>query len=269
MEFLKTISKRKTLLSEIIYVALNIGLAITLLLVTRLTGSLVPPLIIVLLSKWRVLAVRTRYWAANIQANLICFIVSVSYVIFLFSTNPDSSDLGNTESWIVQCVLALLYIGWLTWLKPKTKRVYIVAQAGAALFTGITAVFVISYGWIATPVVLLTWLIGYSTARHVITSYEEDHVMLFSLSFGLVMAEIGWLAYHWTIAYRLPFVTNVMVPQVSIISLLIAFITYQVYNSIYHHQKIKMNDIIAPLIFSFGLIGLLLLFRNGIDQIIF
>ncbi len=248
---------------------LNVGLAVALLLIVRLTDSMVTALIIVLLSKWRVFAVRTRFWAANLQANSICFIVSLSYVIFLFSANPDSADTSNVASWIAQIFLSILYIGWLVWLKPKSKRVFVVAQAGVALFTGITAVYMVAYGWIATPVVLLVWLIGYSTARHVIASYEEDHIILLSLCFGLVMAEIGWLAYHWTIAYHLPFLTDILIPQVSIIALSVAFLAYKSYDSIYHHQKVRLNEIMLPLIFTIGLVGVLVLFRNGIDQIIF
>lgn len=269
MEFLKTISKRRTLLSEVLYVLLNVGLAVTLLLVVRFTGSLIPAIVIVFLSKWRVFAVRTRFWAANIQANSICFIVSLSFVIFLFSANPEPADASNLPSWIIQSVMTLLYIGWLVWLKPLSKRVYVVAQAGVALFTGITALYMVSYGWIAAPVVLLVWLIGYSTARHVLATYEEDNIILLSLCFGLVMAEIGWLAYHWTIAYHVPFLTGILIPQVSIIALATGFLAYEAYNSFYHHQKIRINDIVLPLIFSVGLAGVLVLFRNGIDQIIF
>lgn len=268
MEFLKTITKRRSLWSEIIYVILNVGLAVTLLLVVRFTNSLVPALIIVLLSKWRVFAVRTRFWLANIQANAVCFIVSLSYVIFLFVANPSSADAGDTQSLAIQIILAILYVGWLVLLKPQSKRVYVVAQAGVALFTGVTALYMVSYGWIATPVVLIIWLIGYVAARHALNTYEEDHIILLSLAFGLVMAEIGWLAYHWTIAYRLPLLNQVLIPQVSIIALVTGFLTYVSYDSYYHHQKIRMTEIILPLLFAAALAVVLILFRNGIDQII-
>lgn len=268
MEFLKIISKRRSLWSEIIYVALNVGLAIGLLLVVRYTNSLVPALIIVLLSKWRVFAVRTRFWLANIQANAVCFIVSISYVIFLFAANPAISDNSDWSSLIIQSILAALYIAWLVLLKPQSKRIYVVSQAGTALFTGVTALYMVSYGWIAAPVVALVWLIGYVAARHVLASYEEDHVIFLSLSFGLIIAEIGWLAYHWVIAYSVPFLTNLLIPQVSIITLATGFLAYMGYDSFYHHQKIRTAEMVLPLVFTIGLVGILILFRNGIDQII-
>lgn len=268
MEFLKTISKRRSLLSEIVYIVLNIGLAVALMLTVHYTNSLVPAFILVLISKWRVFAVRFRFWTANIQANAACFIVSLSYVIFLFYSNPSTTDANIWPSLIAQSILTLLYIGWLIFLKPKSKRIYVVAQAGVALFTGITAIFMLSYGWIAAPVVVMVWLVGYATSRHVLSSYEEDHIVLLSLAFGLVMAEIGWLAYHWTIAYNIPLLSNLLIPQVSIITLSVGFLTYKAYNSFHHHEKIRMNEIILPLVFAVGLVSILVLFRNGIDQII-
>lgn len=61
MEFLKA-AKRRTLLSELTYVALNIGLAVAILVVVLVIESPLPAIALVLLSKWRILAVRPRYW---------------------------------------------------------------------------------------------------------------------------------------------------------------------------------------------------------------
>ena len=268
MDFLKTITKRRSLVSEIIYIALNVGLAILLLLVVRFTNSLVPAIILVLLSKWRVLAVRTRFWLANIQANAVCLIVSLGYVILLSSVNPSVSGVDSLSSLISQLVLATLYIIWLVLLKPQSKRHYMVMQAGIALFVGLTTLYMISYSWIASVVVVMVYLIGYVVARHVLSSYEEDQTVLLSLCFAFIMSQIGWLSHHWAIAYKLPFSANILLPQFSLVSLLIGFLIYKVYDSYYHNQKVRISDIILPMIFSIGLITILLLFRNGIDQII-
>jgi hypothetical protein len=259
MEFLKTV-KRRSFLSEAVYVVLNLGLAVALMLIIRTTGSLWLAFALVLLSKWRVLAVRLRFWFANIQADLVSFIVSISFVVFLYITNP--TNVGDTQSLIVQGILVLLYIGWLLFLKPQSKRAYIVAQAGVALFTGITAIYIMAYGWDASPVVILVWLVGYATARHVLSSYDdEDHVTLLSLAWGLILVEIGWLAYHWTIAYHLS--TNILLPQASIVILCFGFLAYTSYDSFYHHQKIRISDIILPLLFTISIIGVLMLAFNG------
>lgn len=263
MEFLKII-KRRSFINEVVYIVLNVGLAIALLVVIRVTGSLLPAFALVLLSKWRVLAVRPRFWFANIQADLVSLIVSVGFVVLLYSVSLKNGT--DTQIFITQCISTLLYVAWLLFLRPKSKRAYVVTQAGVALFVGVTAIYAVSYSWIASPVVLLMWLVGYATARHVLGSYdEESHTMLLSLSWGLIMAEIGWLAYHWTIAYQLPIFTNVLLPQVSIITLCLGFLGYNAYDSYYHHQKVRLSDIILPLIFTISIIIVLVVAFNGVS----
>lgn len=260
MEFLKVV-KRRSFLSEIVYVLLNIGMAVLLMFMVRITGLLWPAFLLVLLSKWRVLAVRPRFWFANVQTDLVSFIVSISYVIFMFYSNP--SKIGDFQSWVAQIALAVLYIAWLLLIRPRSKRSYVVTQAGVALFVGMTSVYVMTYGWPSSMIVLLTWLVGYATARHIFSSYdEENHVLLLSIAWGLTVAEIGWLAYHWAIAYRLPVVNNLLLPQISIVITCFGLIAFKAYDSFYHNQKIRMNDILMPLLFSIGIICVLVLAFN-------
>jgi len=266
MEFLKHF-KRRSFLNEAIYVTLNIGLSVALMIIVRVTGLIWPALILVFLSKWRIFAVRPQFWFANIQANLVSFIVSVSYVVFLYAVGL--LNVSDTQILALQLILAVMDACWLLFLKPKSKRKYIILQAGVALFVGITAVFSMSYGWIATPVVLLVWLIGYATAKHVLSNYDdEDRVVLLSLSWGVIMAEIAWVAYHWTIAYRLPLISGVFIPQVSIIAFCLSFLAYKIYDSFYHYQKVRMNDIILPLIFTVATILALVVGFNGVANIV-
>lgn len=262
MEFLKII-KRRSFLSEVIYVGLNVGLAVALMVLVKVTGSIWLALVLVLVSKWRIFAVRPQFWIANMQANLVSMIVSVSYVVFLYITNL--MNISSLQILTLQIVLVVLDICWLLLLKPQSKRVFVVAQAGVALFVGISAIYSMSYGWIATPVVALVWLVGFATARHALGSYDdEDHILLLSLAWGLVVAEIGWLAYHWAIAYRVPIIASLLIPQVSIVIICLGFLAYKTYNSYYHFQKIRLSDIILPLIFTLGIIGILVIGLNSV-----
>ena len=59
MEFLKNV-RRRSFLSEVVYIALNIGLAIAVVLIIRATESPWPAVGLVFLSKWRVLAVKAE-----------------------------------------------------------------------------------------------------------------------------------------------------------------------------------------------------------------
>jgi hypothetical protein len=252
MEFLKS-SKRRSFLSELVYITLNVALAIAILLVVRAIESPLPAFGLVLLSKWRILAVRPRYWFANVQANLVDIIVSLSIVILLYAASG---------ALVVQLLLTLLYIGWLLFIKPRSKRVFISIQAGAAIFLGVTALMTVSYDWIASAVVLPMWAIGYNAARHVLGSYEDAHMSFYSLIWGLLFAEIGWLTYHWTFAYSLPGAGDIKLSQAAIIMLAISFFAERAYASYSHHGAVRSSDIILPGLLSVSLIVILLLFFN-------
>ncbi len=254
MEFLK-IAKRRSFLSELIYIALQIGLALAVVIVIRATESPWPAIGLVALSKWRVLAVKPRYWFVNLQANMVDFIVGISIVGLLYTTYVGHGE--STQKFLVLSVLTLLYMGWLLFLKPQSKRVYVAAQAGIALFAGVAALFIFGYDWWVSAVVLLMWLIGYSTAHHILASYSETHISFLSLLWALALAELGWLAYHWTFAYVL-----LPIPRVALTVACIAFIAQQCYDSYYHHQRIRGNDILMPVLFAVSIIVILPLVLN-------
>lgn len=255
MEFLKS-SKRRSVISELVYVVLNVGLAVAVLAVVWAIESPLPAFGLVFLSKWRVLAVRPRYWFANVQANLVDLIVSVSVVVLLYAAS---------EAIIAQILLTILYIVWLLYVKPRSKRVFITIQAGAALFLGVTALMSVSYDWLSSLVVLFMWLIGYSAARHVLGNYEEVHIAFYSLLWGLIVAELGWLMYHWTFAYSLPGVGDIMLSQTAIIVLAMSFLAERAYGSYTHHGVVRSGDIIMPTLLSVSLVVILLAFFNTIN----
>lgn len=255
MEFLKS-SKRRSFVSELIYILLNVALAVAILVVVWAIESPIAAFALVLLSKWRVLAVRPRYWFANVQANLVDIIVGISVVVLLYAAS---------HALVAQIGLTILYIGWLLYIKPRSKRTFIAVQAGTALFLGVTALMTASYDWIASVVVLAMWLIGYSTARHVLGSYEEAHVSFYSLVWGLVMAEIGWLAYHWSFAYGLPGVGSIKLSQAAIVSLAISFVAERVYMSFVKHGSVRSADITLPILLSVSLVIVILAFFNNVS----
>lgn len=252
MEFLKS-SKRRSLVSELIYIGLNIAFAVTLLVIVLAFDSPLLAVALVLLSKWRILAVRPRYWFANFQANLVDLIVSLSIVVMLYSA---------AGALAAQIFLTMLFIGWLLFIKPRSRRIHVAIQAGAAVFLGVSALMFISYGWIASIVVGLMWVIGYSAARHVLSSHEEVHASFYSLVWGLVFAELGWLAYHWTFAYTLPGVGDIKLVQIALICLAISFLAERAYSSYMKHGTIKSNDIIMPALLSVSVTILLLTVFN-------
>lgn len=254
MEFLKS-SKRRSLVSELVYIILNIALAAAILAVVVTTESMVAGMALVLLSKWRVFAVRMRYWSANIKANLVDTIVGLSIVVLIASASG---------AFAAQCLLTLLYIVWLLFIKPRSKRVYVAIQAVTAVFLGVTALMTLSYGWWASVVVVLMWLIGYASARHNLSTYEEAHSSFYTLVCGLVFAELGWLSYHWTLAYAIPLFGGIKIPQVALIAVALTFLTERAYASYRRHDRIRSTDIMLPALLSVSIVLILLVFFNRI-----
>jgi hypothetical protein len=266
MEFLKLVRKR-SFLSEAVYTVLNIALAIAVVVVIRYTGSVGFAIGLVVLSKWRVFAVRPRFWWANLRSNLVDFIVSISFVLHMFIVND--TNIVESQKLLLLAILTMLYIGWLLFIKPRSKRTYIAVQAGAAVLMGTSALFALSYNWPASLVVLAMWLIGYTAARHILSAYDDEtHGLFLSLAWGVILSELGWVAYHWTIAYNLPFVTSLHIPQVAILATLMSFVAFKSYDSFHKHAKIRINDIILPLLFTLGVAVLLLTIFNRVGTAI-
>ena len=254
MEFLKS-SKRRTLVSELMYIILNIALAGAILAVILVTESVVAAMGLVLLSKWRIFAVRPRYWTANLKANLVDTIVGLSIVVLIASA---------AGALVAQCFLTLLYIVWLLFIKPRSKRVYVAIQATAAVFLGVTALMTVSYGWAASVVVVLMWIIGYASARHNLSTYEEPHSSFYTLACGLVFAELGWLSYHWTFAYDIPLFGAVKIPQVALVAVALTFLTERAYASYRRHDGMRSSDLMLPALLSVSIVLILLFFFNRI-----
>lgn len=266
MEFLKLVRKR-SFLSEAVYTVLNIALAIAVVIVIISTDSVIFAIGLVILSKWRVFAVRPRFWWANLRSNMVDFIVSISFVINMHIVN--TAGIEDSRKLLILGILTLLYIGWLLFIKPRSKRAYIAVQAGAAVFLGTSALFAISFNWPVSLVVLVMWLIGYTAARHVLGSYDDEtHGLFLSLAWGVIMAEVAWVAYHWTIAYSLPLLPSLHVPQVAIIVTLMSFLAFKSYDSFHKHAKIRISDIILPLLFTVSVILILVIVFNRVGTAI-
>lgn len=266
MELLKLV-RRRSFLSELVYAVLNIALAIVILLVIRYTESIPLAIALVVLSKWRVFAVRPRFWWANLRSNIVDFIVSISVVLHMYALN--SAPIEEPRKLILLGVFALLYIGWLLYIKPRSKRTFVALQAGIAVFLGTSALFTISFNWPVSLVVMAMWVIGYSAARHILSSYDDEtHGLFLGLAWGLVLAEISWVAYHWAIAYSLPLISSVQIPQVAILVTLVSFLAYKAYDSFHHHAKIRASDIILPLLFTLSVALVLLVLFNRVGTAI-
>lgn len=240
MDLLKA-HKRRTKLSEAAYIVLNLALPIALLSIVLASQTPWLAFGLVLLSKWRALAVRPRFWFANLVANMVDILVGMSVVVLLYAA---------TGSLWLQWLLAILYAGWLLFIKPRSSRKYVAAQAGIAVFLGITALSIVSYSWNIVFFVLVMWLIGYTSTRHVISSYDEPHTGLYSLISAFVFAELGWIGYHWLAAYPLPGFETIQFSQLALFVTLYSFIAERAYASYQKHGVVKRSDVIMPVVLT-------------------
>lgn len=254
MELIKS-AARRTRVSEIIYTFLNVAYAALLLvLILEFSGQPYLAYLVVILSKWRALAVRPRFWVANIRTNLLDMLVGLSVVTLLWQ---------NTGHMVVQIVITVLFALWLVLLKPLSKRRWIIIQAGIAQFVGVMALFFVAHTIPSTFVVLLAWLIGFMSARHIVNSYNNEYEdVTMSAIWGVVLAEIAWLMHHWTIAY-----TTFNIPQISIIITLLGYAALVVYDYLYHGKSGRAiwSSLSMPILFAIAGVALLLIFFNGFD----
>lgn len=148
-------------------------------------------ILLVLLSKWRMFAVRPRYWMANLIASSADILVSLALVLFMANTSIQWWQLFWTAA----------YAAWLIWLKPRSDVLSVSIQAMLAQLLGL-AVLYLKFG--DTPLIALvagTWLVTYLAARHFLTSFEEAHTTLLAHVWAYFAAGLAFVLGHWLLFY--------------------------------------------------------------------
>lgn len=148
-------------------------------------------LIIIVLSKWRMFAVRPRFWPANVRANAIDLMVGISVVVFMAH-----------GSMAAQFLWTVLYGVWLVAIKPTTGSFMVSAQAFIGQLAALMALFVAWSGGPLYGLVLLTGLVCYLSARHFFESFDEPYSKLLSYLWGYFGAALTWVLGHWLLFYQ-------------------------------------------------------------------
>ncbi len=148
-------------------------------------------LTVILLSKWRMFAVKPRHWPANIRANAVDLIVGVSILVFMAHS--------VTTPW--QLIWAVTYGVWLLSIKPGSSTFMVSLQALLAQTAGFMALF-LRWGDISTAgLVLASWVIAYSVARHFFSVFDEPMIRFLSYAWAYFAAALVWLLSHWLLFY--------------------------------------------------------------------
>ena len=243
--------KSRNIVSNIVYVLLNILLGFGVVLGTVFSGSPAIGILLVLLSKWRIFAVRRRYLFLNIKANLVDLIVGFSIVLLAYYT--------STSLVLVDFILVGIYIIWLLIIKPMSSEKATLVQSIIAVLLGISASTIMTAGINAVASVILAFLIGYAASRHILIQSDSKDFTLTTLVCGLIFGEVAFLGSNWNIIYTFGD-TGIRVPQVAIILTIFAFIYNYVRQTLISHQDdFRFKDIIGPIIFGIVLIGVIVL----------
>ena len=229
--------KGRNITSNILHILFNAVFATMVFLAINIGGQIEVALILILVSKWRIFAVRSRYWGVNILANLVDIVVGFGMVGLIV-------------------------------IKPLSGKKAARIQSGISLFVGTWVVMAVAHNFSSIPflVELLLFIIGYSSARHVLSTHKEEQVQTLSLIFGLIVAEIGWLASHWTIGYEFYLSSAFKLPQVAIIITLLGLISERFYSSTRTGRSIWSSEYSAPVLFSvLAIIVMLIYFSSAVS----
>lgn len=192
----KLVSRTKNLrpkkgFAHIAHIGLNVLLPVLLYVLVRIDfASLAAALIF--LSKWRMFAVRIRYWPAIVRANAVDIMVGLSVVVFMSAT--------SIGAW--QVVWAAAYGIWLVLLKPGSSTLVVSLQAMVGQLVSLMALFLISGDMPLYALVITSWLICYLCARHFFSSFDEPYAQLYSHVWGYFAAALVWILGHWLLFYN-------------------------------------------------------------------
>lgn len=126
--------------SHYFHIGLTTFLPVIVYVLVRLEGGFVQAAIaLILLSKWRMFAVRPRYWLTNITANAVDIIVGVSVVVFM----------DHTTNGMYQLLWAAAYSVWLVFIKPGSSVLSVSVQACISQALGLVALYI---AWTEAPI---------------------------------------------------------------------------------------------------------------------
>ena len=249
--------KSRDIASNAVHIFLNILLGLGAVLITVFSGSPLLGILLVLVSKWRVFAVRRRYLWLNIKSNLVDLIVGVSVVVLAYYAGNNLLP--------VDFLLMAIYMVWLLVIKPMSTENANLTQSLVAVFLGISATTIMTASTDATFAIILAFLVGYAASRHVLVQADGQDSAMTTLVCGLIFAEVAWLCHTWLIVYTFGD-TGIRVPQAAIILTIFAFMYNYARQAMLRYQDdFRFRHIIGPVLFGVTLIGVIVIwFSNPI-----
>lgn len=246
------IRKSRNAVSNVLHALLNILLGVGSIFATIVSGSWIIGFILVLLSKWRMFAVRPHYLWLNIKSNLVDLIVGFSLVLLAF--------FSGTSLLPVHYILSVVYVLWLTVVKPRTTEIWNRIQALTAIFLGSCAIFIMCASLNSALPALLEFIVGYGAARHVLAQNNNMSDSGYpALIFGVFFAEIALLAHSWMIVYAFMNL-GVIIPQPAIILTIFGFMIERIFHAIEERDgTLRFKDIALPVSFGLAILAIVII----------
>ena len=226
------IRKGRNIISAILHALFNLFLGLGSVFITFTTSSWVIGVFLVIISKWRMFAVRPRYLFLNLKSNLVDLIVGFSFVFITYCSGPVLLP--------IHFILAILYSAWLVVLKPMSTERASWLQSLLAVFLGTTATTLMSATTNSAIPVIANFLIGFAAARHVLVQGDDPEFSFLSLIVGLLFAEISWLCQSWLIVYTFKEI-GFLLPQSSILLTVLIFLIGYIFNNFSTTEKFCQN----------------------------
>ncbi len=146
---------------------------------------------LIVLSKWRMFAVRARFWPAIIRANAVDITVGIATVVFMQHSN---------SAWL-QLFWGILYASWLIFLKPGSSTLLVSAQAFIGQLAGLMALFVAWPNGSTFVLVLVTGMICALSARHFFDGFDEPYSKMLAYLWAYFGGALVWVLSHWLLFY--------------------------------------------------------------------
>lgn len=207
-------------------------------------------LAVILLSKWRMLAVRPRHWLAHVRTNAVDIIVSLSILAFMIRANQ-VEQMSQMLLWV------LLYEVWVLYIKPSSRTLLVSLQALLAQLGGLVALFLFFEELPLGVYIVAVGAIAYFSARHFFASFEEDMTIAYSWLWTFFAASLTWVLGHWVLFYG----------PIAQIALLISVIGYGLATLYYLNETDRLSKPLQKqvLFVVFAIVFVMLAFSNWGD----
>jgi hypothetical protein len=177
-------------LASTLHLILIVVLPVATLILVRLDFVQLA-LSVIVLSKWRMFAVKPRFWFSNVRANAVDIMVGLSVVLFMAHAGL-----------LWQLVWAVLYGSWLLIIKPRSDSLTMTCQAFIGQIVALSALYLV---WGNGPVYGLTALTGlfcFLAARHFLDAFDEPYAKMLAYIWGYFGAALAWILSHWLLFYK-------------------------------------------------------------------